>query len=172
MGIGMCNINVACVLQDISASGASGGNTFPIFQSKRLEEFVDAKGRRRLKPFVITVVVSAVSPSPESKMDAEVKLNVFSFTHKYEIKIRLSETASEKYSDVSSFIIDPSKQDSKEAFNFTHTCLCENISILPKREDEKYAIKLLIRDLEDTDDNKENWTLQAVLPIEVVTSEE
>lgn len=159
----MKNLNMNAVFCDVIAkqdgSSISLGNIVAKKYYVSTEETI-----RKISQLSLAVFITATQAKEHREVDPNI---VFSFEKKYEVRVRLTETYSGEFRDLTSFIIDPSTSSDSEGlcrnvFQYTRVCLFSNVALTEKREKERFVIKLVIR---CCDSETENWTVQSIFPI-------
>lgn len=159
----MKNLNMNAVFCDVIAKQDGSNISLGDIVAKRY--YVSTEDAiRKISQFSLAVFITATQSKEYRDVDPDL---VFSFDKKYEVRVRLTETYSGEFKDLTSFIIDPSVSSDSEGlcrnvFQYTRVCLFSNVALTEKREKERFAIKLVIR---RCDSENDNWTVQSISPI-------
>ena len=160
----MKNLNMNAVFCDVIAKQDGSSISLGDIVSKKY--YISTEdSTRKISQFSLAVFITATQAKEHKEVDPD---QVFSFDQKYEVRVRLTETYSGEFKDLTSFIIDPSVSCDSEGLcrnvsQYTRICMFSNNVELPeKREKERFVIKLVIR---RRDSNCENWTVQSIFPI-------
>ncbi len=123
--------------------------------------------KREIAQLSLAVFISAVQskdPNIVASIDPDT---TFAFKEKYQIRIRLTETISERFKDLETFVIDPSSSvDSshlcKDTYNHTRLGLYHDIVLPPVSEKERFVVKLLIRRYDESREQDVDWIVQSI----------
>ncbi len=161
----MKNININVVFSDIQIGDDQMLSLFNVGKPVRVQH---DDSIRKITQLSMAAFISATQ-SKDPKIIAKLNPDeVFTFSHKYELLIRLTETTSGKFKDIGHLDLDPATNDIHEGicrhtFNLTHLGIYQDISLPERKDDEKFVIKILIRRKTDGIQEK-NWVVQTVVP--------
>ena len=159
----MKNINMTAVFCDIIANQDSPDISLGNIGNKHFYITIE-NGTRKISQLSLAVFLNATQAKNAKANNPD---NFFSFENEYEIRIRLTETFSGEFKDLTSFVVKPANGHETEGlcrcvFQYTHLCMISDISLPEKREKERFVIKLVIR---RCDSENENWIVQSISPI-------
>lgn len=159
----MKNLNMNAVFCDVIAT--QDGSNISLGDIVAKKYYISSGDEvRSISQLSLAVFITATQAKEPREVNPDL---VFSFDKKYEVRVRLTETYSGEFRDLTSFIVDPSTASDSEGlcrnvFQYTRICLFSNVALPEKREKERFVIKLVIR---RCDSESENWTVQAISPI-------
>lgn len=159
----MKNLNMNAVFGDVIAS--QDGSSISLGDIVTKKFFISKEdGNRKISQLSLSVFITATQAKSPKDIDPDV---VFSFNEKYEVRVRLTETYSGEFKDLTAFIIDPSTSFDAEGlcrlvFQHVRLCVFSNVSLPETRERERFVIKLVIRRCGSENDE---WIVQSISPI-------
>ena len=159
----MKNLNVNAVFADIIANQKGSSVSLGDIVTKKFY-LTTEEDKRKISQLSLAVFVTATQAKTPKKIDPDT---VFSFDEKYEIRVRLTETYSGEFRDLTSFVLEPSTSYEAEGlcrnvFQYTLLCIFSDVELPELREKERFVIKILVRRCES---DKKNWSVQSISPI-------
>lgn len=159
----MKNLNMTAVFCDIIANHDNPDVSLGDIGNKRF--FITTENEvRKISQLSLAVFINATQAKGIKTADPD---SVFSFEDEYEIRVRLTETYSGEFKDLTSFVVKPSDRVDAEGlcrcvFQHTHLCIFSNVALPEKREKERFVIKLVVRRCGAENDS---WAVQSIFPI-------
>lgn len=159
----MKNLNMNAVFCDVIAKQDGSAISLGDIVTKKFHISAE-DSTRKISQLSLAVFITATQAKEPKKVDPDL---VFSFEEKYEIRVRLTETYSGEFRDLTSFVVEPSASSDSEGlcrrvFQHTRLCLFSNVALPEKREKERFVIKLIIRRCGTSNDQ---WIVQSIFPI-------
>lgn len=103
--------------------------------------------------------------------DKETKYNTLFFDYKYEIRLRITETASGRFVDLDTFVMKPQEEHihlCRNIFSYRKTCQYNNILVAtPPKGKNKCVLKVLIRCAPECGKDEGAWIVQSIHPIQL-----
>ena len=164
----MKNVNLNAVFCDIISNADIPSISLANIRKKF--NIINENDKRVVSQISMAIFIAATQSKDPTIINAINPNLVFSFKEKYEIKVRLTETISGAFKDLSTFVIDPSTtEDShglcRSTFNHIQLCLASDISLPDRKEKEKFVVKLLIRRFDEFRSKDDGWNIQSIIPI-------
>lgn len=159
----MKNLNINTVFADVIANQDGSSVSLGDIVSKKFHIIVEDE-KRKISQLSLAVFVTATQAKTPKEIDPNV---VFSFDEKYEVRVRLTETYSGEFTDLTSFMLDPSSSYEAEGlcrnvFQYTRLCIFSNIELPEQRDKERFVIKIVIRRSGAVEND---WAVQAINPL-------
>ena len=166
----MRNINTNIIFADITTN--QDGTNYSLENIGKKFRILSENEDKKIVSMSMALLISA---SEEKNINTVMDESVFSFKNDYELRIRLTETFSGDFKDLTKIILEPQKTAvsrglCKTTLNHTQLCFFEKIE-LPSNlgnNGENYVIKVVVRAIDKNNPDKK-WFVQSVHPIEFYT---
>lgn len=167
----MKNVNTNIVFADIAANS----NQTELSLQNIGKKFYIIEEERKITSlsFALFISASEEKDAPTSDSECEAKgledKSIFKFYKEYELRIRLTETISGDFMDLTELRFKPKdtaveRGICKKTFNYSKFFRFDNIKLPERKEKENFVIKVILR--ESIEENKNQWSVQSIHPIE------
>lgn len=167
----MKNLNIVLVLgqSDLAATISEEISSLHSINSSLPYSKID--GDTVLPSLSFLFCLNAIGPKDNVYEQDETEENTLFFTEKYEIQLRLTETRTGKYLDLTNFIFDPSEYSKSQGlckqtaqlfkmFEFSRICLPADPT------DHNYVVKALVRQAVSEGVEPASWIIQSICPLQ------
>lgn len=170
----MKNVNLTIISADILGNRDTKSVSLGNIDRPYYYEMVDGK-RIIVGTFSFALFMQAIQTKEKDSLSDINPDEKLLFSEKYSIKIRLTESKSGNAIDLDEFILCPNDIAFNECvccdtFKYTRVFVYNNIVLPPKKDNEFFVVKILIKHLKDNseNDNQRQWTVQTVYPVSLV----
>ena len=165
----MRNINMNVIFCDIVSNENNSNISLGSVVDKKFH-ISSTNSDRTISQLSMAIFVSAIQTKNKQVLSKIDGTSVFLFSQNYDVKIRLTETISGDFTDLGEFVLEPENKFESDGlcrsvYNYSYFCLFSNIMLPPKKEKERFVIKLLIRKKSDANSKNEDWIVQNIAPI-------
>ena len=172
----MCMKNVNLTITTADILGNSDNKLITLGNIDKTYNYkIEGYNRVVDSPISLVMFMQAVQSKDEKQVATINPDEKLMFSEKYSIKIRLTESKSGKAIDLDEFVLYPEDTAFKDCvccdtFKYTRLCVFDNVILPPKKDDEFFVVKILIKHLtgESGIDMQKPWIVQTVYPISFI----